>query len=143
MGQEAREEQLGQRRERYNTVSQEAQEEQLGQRRERYNTVSQEAREEQLGQRRERYNTVSQEAREEQLGQRRELDRLARQQESSEDRDIRLRRREQSQAAPLTSEFDAYSKFREDILVRIRALPHLSVHDVHRQIQKYILEFIT
>ena len=120
VGQEVREEQLVQRRERYNSVSQEVREEQLVQRRERYNSMSQEVREEQLVQRRERYNSVSQEAREEQLGQRRELDRLARQQESSENREIRLRRRrEQRQAAPLTSEFDAYSKFREDMLVRL------------------------
>ena len=117
---ESRDARLTRRRERYNAMTEETQEDQLRRRRERYNAVGQEAREEQLGQRRERYNSVSQEAREEQLGQRRELDRLARQQESSEDRDIRLRRRrEQCQAAPLTSEFDAYSKFREDILVRL------------------------
>ena len=47
--------------------------------------MCQEAREEQLGQLREQYNSVSQEAREE---QQRQLDRLARQQESSEDHDI-------------------------------------------------------
>ena len=74
--------------------------EQLVQRRERYNAMGQEAREEKLGQRRERYNSVSQEAQEEQLGKQKELDRLARQQKSSEDCDIRLRRREQRQADP-------------------------------------------
>ena len=99
-------------------MSEEGQE-QLVQRRERCNAMGQEAREEKLGQRRERYNSVSEEAQEEQLGQQKELDRLARQQESIEDCDIRLRGREQRQAAPLTSEFDAYSKFREDIIVRL------------------------
>ena len=118
MTEETQEDQLCRRRERYNAMCEEEQQEQLVQRRERYNAVVQEVREEQLGQRRERYNSVSQEAWEEQLGQRRLLDILARQQESSEDRDIRLRRREQRQAAPLTSEFDAYSKFREDMQAR-------------------------
>ena len=117
---ESRDARLTTRRERYNAMTEETREDQLRRRREIYNAMSEEERQEQLVQRRERYNAVGQEAREEQLGQRRELDRLARQQESSEDRDIRLRRRrEQRQAAPLTSEFDAYSKFREDMLVRL------------------------